>query len=111
MVYCRSVISKVGIWYHAIRVALIPPGFIVCLALVHVKPIIIQCFGRIKMPFLKRMAHWQCKLGGDAEVSALINQEITGYDTFTSCTTIDVCSQWLDCVNVQSSHTYTSLAE
>ena len=70
-------------------VALIPPCYIVYLALAHIKPKVSQCFCRIKVPFLS-----QHKPGGDTEDPALLNQGITGYNTFTSCTTIDVvCSQ------------------
>jgi hypothetical protein len=74
-------------------VALLPPGYILYLAVAHIKPKISACFRRIKTCFLERKSQYN-KSGEGNEDSTLLNQGNTDYNTFTSCTTIDVvCSQ------------------
>ena len=73
-------------------IALVPPGYIFCLAIVYIKPKILGCFKRIKIHFLERKS--QHESGEDDDNSTLLNRGNTDYNTFTNCTTIDVvCSQ------------------
>ena len=69
-------------------VALLPPSYVVYLAVAHIKPKLSQCFRRINTLLLERKS--QRKLGEDADDPTLLNPGNTNYNTFTSCTTIDV---------------------
>ena len=72
-------------------VGLLPPDCILCLTIAHIKPKILGCFRRIKIVLSERKS--QHESGEDDEDSTLLNRGSIDYNTFTNCTTIDVCSQ------------------
>ena len=72
-------------------VGLLPPSYIVYLAVAHFKPKISRCFRRIRTLrlFLRLKRNKQREDSEDSE-STLLNHGNAGYNTFTSCTTIDI---------------------
>ena len=70
-------------------VGLLPPSYIVYLAVAHFKPKISRCFRRIRTLFLRQKRNKPREDSEDSE-STLLNHGNAGYNTFTSCTTIDI---------------------
>ena len=71
---------------------LIPPIYMLYLALAHITPKASLCFARSKRLLLERMSRVNVKK--DTEDSALLSQGVADYNTFTTCTKINiVCSQ------------------
>ena len=85
-------------WVYSIIVsvlALIPPSYLLYLALAHITPKASQCFTKSKMFLLDRIRQVDKdeEETGD-EDPALLGQGATDYNTFTNCTKINiVCSQ------------------
>ena len=71
-------------------VALLPPSYVVCLAVGHTKPKISRCLRRIKRIFVETLN--QCPLEEGSDDVTLLNEENVNYNTFPSCTTTDIVS-------------------
>ena len=69
-------------------IALIPPGYLLCLVIAHIKPKASQYFNTSKIFLLERMSRAEDDRG--AEDPALLNQKVTDYNAIPKFTEINV---------------------
>ena len=69
-------------------IALIPPGYLLCLVIAHIKPKASQCFNMSKIFLLERMSRAEDDRG--AEDPALLNRKVTDYNAIPKFTEINV---------------------